>query len=109
MAGGEFEASPGADSSDRPFYHPTAAQEFVAECSAESGVSAIPFGEVVYLPDDDRYEEAAKLKAGARTRRGEIESFTGISDPYKEPQNAEIALKTVGSLRKRTPGEFCWS
>jgi adenylylsulfate kinase len=31
----------------------------------------------------------------AKARRGEIENFTGISDPYETPQNAEITLDTV--------------
>jgi sulfate adenylyltransferase len=30
----------------------------------------------------------------ARARRGEIENFTGISDPYEEPQNPEIRIDT---------------
>jgi|AntDeeMinimDraft_5_1070356.scaffolds.fasta_scaffold06127_1 sulfate adenylyltransferase len=30
----------------------------------------------------------------ARARRGEIKNFTGISDPYEEPQNPEIRLDT---------------
>ena len=31
----------------------------------------------------------------AMARRGEIKGFTGIYDPYEEPQNAEITLNTV--------------
>jgi sulfate adenylyltransferase len=31
----------------------------------------------------------------AKARRGELENFTGISDPYETPQNAEIVLDTV--------------
>ena len=31
----------------------------------------------------------------AKARRGEVENFTGISDPYETPQNAEIVLDTV--------------
>ena len=29
-----------------------------------------------------------------KARRGEIKNFTGISDPYEEPENPEIELKT---------------
>lgn len=29
-----------------------------------------------------------------KARRGEIENFTGISDPYEEPENPEILLET---------------
>ncbi len=31
----------------------------------------------------------------AMARRGEIENFTGISDPYEAPQNAELVLDTL--------------
>ncbi|HSR54094.1 MAG TPA: bifunctional sulfate adenylyltransferase/adenylylsulfate kinase [Acidobacteriota bacterium] len=34
----------------------------------------------------------------ARARRGEIQGFTGINDPYESPQSAEIRLDTVGAL-----------
>ncbi|HNT77709.1 MAG TPA: bifunctional sulfate adenylyltransferase/adenylylsulfate kinase [Anaerolineae bacterium] len=31
----------------------------------------------------------------ARARRGEIKGFTGIDDPYEEPLNPEVVIKTV--------------
>ena len=31
----------------------------------------------------------------AKARRGEIKEFTGISDPYEEPQNPEVELDTA--------------
>ncbi|HUG43019.1 MAG TPA: bifunctional sulfate adenylyltransferase/adenylylsulfate kinase [Acidobacteriota bacterium] len=31
----------------------------------------------------------------AKARRGEIKAFTGVDDPYEEPQSAEIILDTV--------------
>lgn len=31
----------------------------------------------------------------AKARRGEIEGFTGIDDPYEQPENPEIVLNTV--------------
>lgn len=37
----------------------------------------------------------------AKARSGEIQGFTGIDDPYQEPVNPEIEVKTVG----RTPKE----
>ena len=30
----------------------------------------------------------------AKARAGEIKNFTGIDDPYEEPENAEITLDT---------------
>ena len=35
----------------------------------ELGVKAVPFTEMVYLEDEDRYEETGKLQPGARTRK----------------------------------------
>jgi sulfate adenylyltransferase len=32
----------------------------------------------------------------AKARRGEIQAFTGINDPYEPPENPEITLSTVG-------------
>jgi sulfate adenylyltransferase len=64
---GRDHASPGLDSQGRPFYGPYDAQELVARHEAETGVRPLPFNELVYLPDEDRYEEAARTPAGRRT------------------------------------------
>src|SRR5205807_9476636 len=54
---GRDHASPGKDLRGRPFYGPYDAQELVARHEAETGVAPLPFSELVYLPDEDRYEE----------------------------------------------------
>ena len=36
-----------------------------------------------------------------RALSGEIENFTGVSDPYEEPENAEVTVDT----EKETPEE----
>jgi sulfate adenylyltransferase len=64
---GRDHAGPGADSSGKPFYGPYAAQELARAHQAELGVEVLTFQEMVYLPDEDRYEEADRLPAGART------------------------------------------
>ncbi|HEX7174450.1 MAG TPA: bifunctional sulfate adenylyltransferase/adenylylsulfate kinase [Pyrinomonadaceae bacterium] len=64
---GRDHASPGLDSRGRPFYGPYDAQELVARHEAETGVRAVPFNELVYLPEEDRYEEASRIPAGRRT------------------------------------------
>jgi sulfate adenylyltransferase len=64
---GRDHASPGLDSRGRPFYGPADAQELVARHEAETGVKPLPFSEMVYLPDEDRYEERERITAGART------------------------------------------
>ena len=36
----------------------------------------------------------------AKARAGEIKNFTGIDDPYEEPENAEITLDTSTTTLK---------
>ncbi len=38
----------------------------------------------------------------AKARRGEIENFTGIDDPYEPPLNPEIHLRTDSSTAHRS-------
>jgi sulfate adenylyltransferase len=64
---GRDHASPGVDSEGKPFYGPYDAQELVAAHSEELGVKPLPFSELVYLPEEDRYEEAARIPEGRRT------------------------------------------
>lgn len=64
---GRDHASPGKDSQDRPFYGPYDAQELVARFSVETGVTPLPFSEMLYLPEEERYEEAGRIPAGKRT------------------------------------------
>jgi sulfate adenylyltransferase len=64
---GRDHAGPGADSTGKPFYGPYDAQELVAKHAEELGVSMVRFHELVYLPDEDRYEESSKIPQGAKT------------------------------------------
>jgi sulfate adenylyltransferase len=64
---GRDHASPGVDSEGRPFYSPYGAQELVTQYSDEIGVKVVPFQDMVYLPDEDRYVEVDKVPQGART------------------------------------------
>ena len=42
-------------------------QELVSRYGPELGVTMVPFSELVYLPDEDRYEESGKIAPGTRT------------------------------------------
>src|SRR5262245_58094106 len=64
---GRDHASPGNDSTGKPFYGPYAAQELVESFADEMGVKALSFGEFVYLPEEDRYEDVNKISAHAVT------------------------------------------
>lgn len=64
---GRDHAGPGPDASGRPFFGPYDAQEIVAAHEAEIGVRMVRFAEMVYLPDEDRYEEVTRVPPGVRT------------------------------------------
>jgi len=76
---GRDHASPGNDSAGRPFYGPYDAQELMAKHEAELGVTMVPFRELVYDEERDRYEEASNLPPGARVRSL---SGTQVRDEY---------------------------
>ena len=64
---GRDHASPGLDSAGKPFYGAYDAQELVGRFQEELGIGMLPFGEMMYLPDEDRYEENSRIPANART------------------------------------------
>ena len=76
---GRDHASPGIDSTGRPFYGPYDAQELVAKHADEIGVRMLPFTELVYHVAEDRYVESSELPAGAETRSI---SGTQVRDNY---------------------------
>ena len=78
---GRDHASPGNDSTGKPFYSPYGAQELVQSLEAEVGVKVLPFGEFVYLPEEDRYEDVRKIAPGAVTAQL---SGTQVREWYRE-------------------------
>lgn len=64
---GRDHASPGSDSRGKPFYGPYDAQELVARFQDELEIGMVPFRELVYLPDEGRYEEASNVPPGKTT------------------------------------------
>ncbi len=64
---GRDHAGPGNDSTGKPFYGAYDAQKLVAKLEGELGVRMIPFSELVYLPDEDRYEEVSRVPNNVRT------------------------------------------
>jgi sulfate adenylyltransferase len=76
---GRDHASPGKNSQGEPFYGAYDAQELVKQFSTEIGVGVIPFGELVYLPEEDRYEEASRISSPAN---GVTISGTQVREEY---------------------------
>lgn len=63
---GRDHASPGVASDGKPFYDPYGAQELVEQFSEEIGVRMIPFQELVYLPDEKKYEQVSDVASTQR-------------------------------------------
>lgn len=78
---GRDHASPGVDSNGNPFYQPEAARELVERHSEELGVKVVPFEELVYVPEHDRYEEISQVPAGTPVRNL---SGTEVRENYLE-------------------------
>lgn len=99
---GRDHASPGSDSNGKPFYEPYAAQELLQRFSEEIGVEVLPFSELVYLPDEDRYEEVSRLSKNMSTASltgAEVRSeylAIGKTPPswFIRPEVAEILSET---------------
>lgn len=99
---GRDHASPGADSKNKPFYGPYDAQELVEEYSEELGVGMVPFRELVYLPDEGRYEEVSKVSqeastasiSGTQVREDYLNNGRKLPDWFTRPEVAEILAET---------------
>jgi sulfate adenylyltransferase len=99
---GRDHAGPGEDSTGKPFYGPYDAQELVKQHSEELGVGMVPFRMLVYLPDEDRYEEVSKIPAGVRTasisgtqvREEYLNNGRTLPSWFTRPEVAEILVET---------------
>lgn len=99
---GRDHASPGRDSRDHPFYGRYDAQELVAQHSEEIGVRVIQFHEMVYLPGEQRYEEASRVPAGAQTasikgtqvREGFLKNGRKLPEWFTRSEVAEILAES---------------
>lgn len=95
---GRDHAGPGKDSTGQPFYGPYDAQESMKKYEHEIGVKMIPFEELVYLPDEQRYVEGKDVPAGARTlnisgtqvRDEYLAKGKLLPDWFTRPETAEI-------------------
>ncbi len=105
---GRDHASPGLDSAGQPFYGPYDAQALLATHQEELGVVPVPLGEVVYLPDEDRYEEADRVPAGRRTVslsgtavRAMLQRGETLPPWFTRPETARILQEAHPPLGRR--------
>jgi sulfate adenylyltransferase len=95
---GRDHAGPGKDSTGKPFYGPYDAQENMKKYRDELCVDMIPFEELFYLPDEDRYVERKDIPEGARTlnisgtqvREEYLAKGKLLPEWFTRPETAEI-------------------
>jgi len=95
---GRDHAGPGNDSQGKPFYGPYEAQSMVTQYAEEIGVQPVEFKELVYLADEERYEETSKAPEDARTfsisgtqvREDYLARGKLLPDWFTRPETAEI-------------------
>ncbi|MEZ4515885.1 MAG: bifunctional sulfate adenylyltransferase/adenylylsulfate kinase [Chloroflexota bacterium] len=99
---GRDHAGPGKDSKGEPIYGPYDAQELVEKYSEELGVGVVPFRMLVYLPDEDRYEEITKVSEDTRTasisgtqvREEYLQNGRQLPEWFTRPEVADILAET---------------
>lgn len=95
---GRDHASPGVDSNEKPFYGPYEAQQLMTEHGKELGVQPLFFSEMVYLPEEERYEQSALVAKGRRTasmsgtkvRQDFLQRGRPLPSWFTRPEVAEI-------------------
>lgn len=95
---GRDHASPGLDSTGKPFYGPYEAQEMVELFKEDVGIKPVAFRELVYLPDEERYEEASLALdcaqtvsiSGTQVREEYLNNGKRLPDWFTRPEVAEI-------------------
>ena len=99
---GRDHAGPGNDATGTPFYGPYDAQDLLQRYSGELGVTMVPFRELLYLPDEERYEEVSRLPSGTRTasisgtqvREQYLNTGQKLPSWFTRPEVAEILAET---------------
>jgi sulfate adenylyltransferase len=111
---GRDHASPGTGSDGSPFWGPWDAQELVERHAEEIGITPIPFGEMVYVPGEDRYEERSRIREGTETwslsgtelREKYLATGTPLPEWFTRPQTAAILAES--SPPKTRQGVCVW-
>lgn len=106
---GRDHASPGNDSTGKPFYGPYDAQELVQSFEAELGVKVLPFGEFVYLPEEDRYDDVRLIEkdavtaqlSGTQVREWYRQGGAELPDWFARPEVSEAIATTYPARHKQ--------
>lgn len=99
---GRDHAGPGNNSEGKPFYGPYDAQEMAAQYSDELGVKTVPFKMLVYLPEENRYEEMGRVPeqaqtasiSGTQVREDYLNNGKPLPSWFTRPEVAEILAES---------------
>jgi sulfate adenylyltransferase len=105
---GRDHAGPGVDPEGNPFYEPYAAQELVNQYKDEMGIRIVPFEEMVYVKEKDRFfprneinpDDTIKTLSGTRLREL-LRSGFEIPDWYTFPEVVEELKKAYPPREKQ--------
>jgi sulfate adenylyltransferase len=105
---GRDHASPGLDSNGVPFYAPEAAQKLALEHAEEIGVGIVPFGEMVFLPDENRFIDSAEADgrktfalSGTEIREKYLRRATPLPAWFTRPEVSQILLESYPPPHKQ--------
>jgi sulfate adenylyltransferase len=111
---GRDHASPGVDSTGKRFYGPYDAQELVERAQDELGIMIVPFRELVYLPEEERYEEISKVPkvkrissiSGTHVREHYLNTGRTLPEWFTRPEVAAILAESYPPLHRQ--GACVW-
>ena len=106
---GRDHASPGVASDGKPYYEPYAAQKLIEQFSDEIGVKPVCYDELVYLPDEDRYEERSRVAnsaatlsmSGTEVRKQLLRNARSLPPWFTRPEVAQILNERYQPLHKQ--------
>src|SRR5690606_19365634 len=93
----------------KPFYGLYDAQDLLHSVKDELGMKIVPFKQLVYLPDEDRYEEDSKVPEGANTANISgtqvREDYLGRGKPLPEwftrPKVADVLAQNFPPMHRQ--------
>lgn len=99
---GRDHASPGKNPKGEPFYPPYEAQKLLEQLSPEIGVEIITFNEMVYLPEEDRYDEKNSISpdkrfltiSGTEVRNEYLANGKALPEWFTRPEVVRILSRT---------------
>ena len=106
---GRDHAGPGNDSSGKPFYGPYDAQELLSKYEDELEVKMVPFRQLVYLPDENRYDELSNVSkkvrtasiSGTQVREEYLSNGRPLPEWFTRPEVASILAESYPPKHKQ--------